>query len=77
MTVAAFAQAGKREITKAQNRQAILDAAREVFGESGFEAVTVPISWPPPASAWPGRSAGRCLRAGPSTSTPRRTSRSP
>ncbi len=37
----AFAPAGKREITKAQNRQAILDAAREVFGEVGFEAVTV------------------------------------
>jgi AcrR family transcriptional regulator len=37
----AFAPAGKREITKAQNRQAILDAAREVFGEVGFETVTV------------------------------------
>lgn len=36
-----LALAGKREITKAQNRQAILDAAREVFGESGFETVTV------------------------------------
>ena len=41
MTEAALAQAGKREITKAQNRQAILDAAREVFGEAGFETVTV------------------------------------
>ena len=37
----ALAPAGKREITKAQNRQAILDAAREVFGEAGFETVTV------------------------------------
>ena len=32
---------GKRELTKAQNRQAILDAAREVFGELGYETATV------------------------------------
>lgn len=35
------APAGKREQTKAQNRQAILDAAREVFGEMGYEAASV------------------------------------
>ena len=33
--------AGKREQTKVQNRQAILDAAREVFGEVGYEAASV------------------------------------
>jgi AcrR family transcriptional regulator len=33
--------AGKREQTKVQNRQAILDAAREVFGELGYETATV------------------------------------
>ena len=33
--------AGKREQTKQQNRLAILDAAREVFGELGYEAATV------------------------------------
>ena len=32
---------GKREQTKVQNRQAILDAAREVFGELGYDASTV------------------------------------
>jgi AcrR family transcriptional regulator len=32
---------GKREQTKVANRQAILEAAREVFGEMGFEAATV------------------------------------
>ena len=32
---------GKREQTKAANRAAILDAAREVFGELGFETATV------------------------------------
>ncbi|HEX2801060.1 MAG TPA: TetR/AcrR family transcriptional regulator [Phenylobacterium sp.] len=32
---------GKRELTKVANRQAILDAAREVFGELGYEAATV------------------------------------
>jgi AcrR family transcriptional regulator len=33
--------AGKREETKRANRQAILDAARQVFGELGFEGATV------------------------------------
>src|SRR5579871_2143593 len=33
--------AGKREQTKAANRRAILDAARQVFAEIGFEAATV------------------------------------
>ena len=33
--------AGKREQTKLQNRRAILDAAREVFGELGYETATV------------------------------------
>ncbi|QUD87358.1 TetR/AcrR family transcriptional regulator [Phenylobacterium montanum] len=33
--------AGKRELTKQQNRRAILDAAREVFGEMGYETATV------------------------------------
>jgi AcrR family transcriptional regulator len=32
---------GKREQTKAANRLAILDAARDVFGEMGFETATV------------------------------------
>ncbi|MBS0410482.1 MAG: TetR/AcrR family transcriptional regulator [Proteobacteria bacterium] len=32
---------GKREQTKVANRQAILEAAREVFGEMGYEAATV------------------------------------
>ncbi len=32
---------GKREATKASNRQAILDAARAVFGELGYGATTV------------------------------------
>ena len=32
---------GKREQTKVANRQAILEAAREVFSEMGFEAATV------------------------------------
>ena len=32
---------GKRELTKAANRQAILDAARDVFSELGFETATV------------------------------------
>ncbi|HEY2050753.1 MAG TPA: TetR/AcrR family transcriptional regulator [Caulobacteraceae bacterium] len=32
---------GKREQTKAANRTAILEAARDVFGEMGFEAATV------------------------------------
>jgi AcrR family transcriptional regulator len=34
-------QTGKRELTKAANRQTILNAAREVFGELGFDASTV------------------------------------
>ena len=33
--------AGKREQTKQLNRQAILDAAREVFAEMGYQAATV------------------------------------
>jgi AcrR family transcriptional regulator len=32
---------GKREQTKLANRQAILDAARDVFGELGYESATV------------------------------------
>ena len=32
---------GKREQTKLANRRAILDAAREAFGELGYETVTV------------------------------------
>ncbi|HEX3917260.1 MAG TPA: TetR/AcrR family transcriptional regulator [Caulobacteraceae bacterium] len=32
---------GKREQTKLANRQAILDAARDVFGELGYETATV------------------------------------
>ena len=32
---------GKREQTKVANRQAILNAAREVFGELGYETATV------------------------------------
>jgi AcrR family transcriptional regulator len=39
--VAYLPPAGKREQTKLQNRQAILDAAREVFGELGYETATV------------------------------------
>ncbi len=37
----AAASPGKREQTKQQNRQAILEAAREVFGELGYDAATV------------------------------------
>lgn len=37
----AFLPPGKREQTKVQNRLAILDAAREVFGELGYETATV------------------------------------
>jgi AcrR family transcriptional regulator len=36
-----FLSPGKREQTKAANRVAILDAARDVFGEMGFQAATV------------------------------------
>jgi AcrR family transcriptional regulator len=39
--VAYLPPVGKREQTKVQNRQAILDAAREVFGEMGYETATV------------------------------------
>jgi AcrR family transcriptional regulator len=41
MSQVAYLSVGKREQTKVQNRQAILDAAREVFGELGYEAATV------------------------------------
>src|ERR1700753_2128332 len=41
MSQAAEIPAGKREQTKAQNREAILNAAREVFGELGYELATV------------------------------------
>ncbi|WP_310540919.1 TetR/AcrR family transcriptional regulator [Phenylobacterium sp.] len=41
MSQVAYLPVGKREQTKVQNRQAILDAAREVFGELGYEACTV------------------------------------
>jgi len=34
-------QAGKRELTKAANRRAILDAARQVFAELGYEMASV------------------------------------
>ena len=41
MSQVAYLSPGKREQTKVANRQAILDAAREVFGELGYEAATV------------------------------------
>jgi len=41
LSTVAYLPLGKREQTKAQNRQAILDAAREVFGEIGYETATV------------------------------------
>jgi AcrR family transcriptional regulator len=41
MSEVAYLTPGKREQTKLANRQAILDAAREVFREMGFEAATV------------------------------------
>jgi AcrR family transcriptional regulator len=41
MSQVAYLTPGKREQTKLNNRLAILDAAREVFGEMGFEAATV------------------------------------
>src|SRR3954469_16175951 len=41
MSQVAYLPVGKREQTKVQNRQAILDAAREVFSELGYEATTV------------------------------------
>lgn len=40
MAQIAYLNPGKREQTKLANRAAILDAAREVFGEMGFEAAT-------------------------------------
>jgi AcrR family transcriptional regulator len=39
--VSPVAAAGKREATKAANRAAILDAAREVFAELGYGAATI------------------------------------
>lgn len=41
MSQLALLPAGKRAKTKVQNRTAILDAAREVFGEIGYEPCTV------------------------------------
>jgi AcrR family transcriptional regulator len=41
MSHVVYLNPGKREQTKAANRLAILDAARAVFGELGFEAATV------------------------------------
>ncbi|WP_374657787.1 TetR/AcrR family transcriptional regulator [Phenylobacterium sp.] len=41
MSEVAYLPVGKREQTKVANRLAILDAAREVFGELGYETATV------------------------------------
>ena len=41
MSLAPDLSRGKREQTKLRNRQAILDAAREVFGDLGYDAATV------------------------------------
>jgi AcrR family transcriptional regulator len=41
MSELAYLSPGKREQTKLANRQTILDAAREVFRELGFETATV------------------------------------
>ena len=41
MSQAAYLPAGKRELTKVANRQAILNAARKVFGDLGYETATV------------------------------------
>src|SRR5580692_4126228 len=41
MSEVAYLSPGKREQTKLANRQAILDAARTVFGEMGYETATV------------------------------------
>jgi AcrR family transcriptional regulator len=41
MSEVAYLSPGKREQTKLANRQAILDAARAVFGELGYETATV------------------------------------
>ena len=41
MSQVVLLSAGKREQTKLANRRAILDAAREVFAELGYESATV------------------------------------
>lgn len=41
MSQVLYLNPGKREQSKAANRQAILDAARAVFGEMGFEGASV------------------------------------
>jgi AcrR family transcriptional regulator len=41
MSEVAYLNPGKREQTKLANRQAILDAARAVFGELGYDTATV------------------------------------
>ena len=41
MSDVAYLNPGKREQTKVANRLSILDAAREVFGELGYETATV------------------------------------
>ncbi|HEY2481023.1 MAG TPA: helix-turn-helix domain-containing protein, partial [Caulobacteraceae bacterium] len=41
MSQIAYLHPGKREQTKTANRQTILQAAREVFSEIGFDAATV------------------------------------
>jgi AcrR family transcriptional regulator len=41
MSEVAYLPTGKRELTKVANRQAILDAARKVFGDLGYETATV------------------------------------
>ncbi|MFZ5668131.1 MAG: TetR/AcrR family transcriptional regulator [Pseudomonadota bacterium] len=41
MSHVAVLSSGKREQTKVANRRAILDAARQVFGELGYEVATV------------------------------------
>jgi AcrR family transcriptional regulator len=41
MSEVAYLSPGKREQTKLANRQSILDAARTVFGDMGYEAATV------------------------------------
>jgi len=41
MSQSAYLPIGKREQTKVQNRQLILDAAREVFGALGYDSATV------------------------------------
>jgi len=41
MSEVAYIAGGKRELTKVANRQSILDAARDVFSEMGYETATV------------------------------------